>query len=135
MTAPLRLILPTLLVVLAFTGCKMRQSSRVADVPPPPTNYDMPTPPPATSADPFVVPTNNAPAPTAPTPVVAPVPLETPGATSGAAGGTYVVQKGETLWKIATKVYGDGQRWKDIAAANPGLNPNAIQAGQTITLP
>jgi nucleoid-associated protein YgaU len=28
------------------------------------------------------------------------------------------VEKGETLWSIATEFYGSGQRWRDILAAN-----------------
>jgi len=47
----------------------------------------------------------------------------------------YTVKKGESLWSIAESKYGDGHKWKQIAAANPKLNPNRVQAGQTITLP
>ncbi len=51
-------------------------------------------------------------------------------------GGTYQVQKGDTLWSISTKVYGDGQKWREIAAANPDLkDANAIREGQVINLP
>ncbi len=48
---------------------------------------------------------------------------------------TYVVQKKDTLWSIAKKVYGDGQRWKDIVEANPGLNPRKLHTGQKLNLP
>ena len=55
---------------------------------------------------------------------------------SASSGGTkYKIKKGESLWSIAQSHYGNGNKWKQIAAANPGLNPNKIQAGQTITLP
>ncbi|MFT3784821.1 MAG: LysM peptidoglycan-binding domain-containing protein [Tepidisphaeraceae bacterium] len=47
----------------------------------------------------------------------------------------YTIQKGDTLWKIAVAHYGDGQKWKAIADANPGLNGDKIQAGKVIVLP
>lgn len=56
-------------------------------------------------------------------------------ATPGTPGGTYTIQKGDTLWTIAVKVYGNGQRWQDIAAANPNANPNRLIVGQKLTLP
>ena len=53
-----------------------------------------------------------------------------------ASGGTrYKVKKGESLWSIAQARYGNGNKWKQIAAANPKIDPNRVQAGQTITLP
>jgi 5'-nucleotidase len=50
-------------------------------------------------------------------------------------GTSYKVKKGESLWTIAETRYGDGNKWKRIAAANPKLNPDKVQAGQTIVLP
>ncbi|MEA2711436.1 MAG: resuscitation-promoting factor RpfA [Phycisphaerales bacterium] len=50
-------------------------------------------------------------------------------------GKRYTVRKGESLWSIAEAKYGNGNRWKSIAAANPNLNPDRVQAGQTIVLP
>ena len=47
----------------------------------------------------------------------------------------YIVQKGDTLWKIAVSVYCDGQRYRDIEAANPGLVPNKMRVGQKLVLP
>lgn len=51
------------------------------------------------------------------------------------AGRTYTVRKGDTLWAIATNVYGDGQRWVDIAQANPSLDPAKMPVGREIVLP
>ena len=48
---------------------------------------------------------------------------------------TYTIKKGDTLWSIAKKYLGDGQRWRDIVAANPGLVPAKLRVGQKITLP
>ena len=50
-------------------------------------------------------------------------------------GGTYTVKKGDTFIKIAREVYGDPGRMKDIAAANPGVDPRKLKVGQTIVLP
>jgi 5'-nucleotidase len=59
-----------------------------------------------------------------------------PAAKKSASGGTrYTIKKGESLWTIAQAHYGDGNKWKRIAAANPKLNPDRVQAGQTIVLP
>ena len=48
---------------------------------------------------------------------------------------TYTVQKGDTLYKIARDHYGDGKKWSRIVAANPGLSPASLKAGQKLNLP
>lgn len=51
-------------------------------------------------------------------------------------GSTYTVEKGDTLWDIAERHYGDGSRWKDILEANPEIeDPKMIREGQEIVLP
>jgi 5'-nucleotidase len=52
-----------------------------------------------------------------------------------AGGSKYTVKKGESLWTIAQAKYGNGNKWKAIAAANPKIDPNHVRAGQTIVLP
>jgi len=47
----------------------------------------------------------------------------------------YTVHKGDTLWSIAVQYYGDGQRYRDIIKANPGLEPTKMYVGQQIILP
>jgi 5'-nucleotidase len=59
--------------------------------------------------------------------------VETPAATG--APGTYTIAPGDTLAKIAARLYGDATRWRVIANVNPGLNPNRLLIGQVIKLP
>jgi nucleoid-associated protein YgaU len=61
--------------------------------------------------------------------------VTTPPAPPATAGGTYTIKKGDTFIKIAREVYGDPSRMKDIAAANPGVDPRKLKVGQTIILP
>jgi hypothetical protein len=61
-------------------------------------------------------------------------------ARAGAAvsGTQYTVVGGDTLGKIAGKVYGDPSRWQQIYDANRGVigpNPNVIRVGQKLTIP
>lgn len=48
--------------------------------------------------------------------------------------GTYTVQKGDTLWAIARRLYSDGTRWKEIAHKNGIADPNTLQIGQVLIL-
>lgn len=50
---------------------------------------------------------------------------------------TYTVVSGDCLWKIAKKILGDGNRWREIYNLNTDKisNPNVIQPGQVLTLP
>lgn len=50
-------------------------------------------------------------------------------------GRTYTIRKNDTLWSLAQRFYGDGQKWVDIVDANPGINPKKLAVGQNITLP
>ncbi len=47
----------------------------------------------------------------------------------------YTVRKGDTLFSIARRVYGNESRWRDIAAANGITDGNRIYVGQEIVLP
>jgi nucleoid-associated protein YgaU len=52
-------------------------------------------------------------------------------------GGTYTVQKGDSLSKIAKQELGDGNAWKRIFEANRDVldDPDKIQPGQILKLP
>lgn len=47
----------------------------------------------------------------------------------------YVVKKGDTLWNIAKKYYGNGAQYTKIATANAIKNPNLIYPGQKLLIP
>lgn len=47
----------------------------------------------------------------------------------------YAVAKGDNLWDIAVRAYGDGYRWVDIAKANNLSNPDLIFSGNELNLP
>lgn len=52
-------------------------------------------------------------------------------------GNSYVVQKGDYLWKIALMAYGDGFQWTKIAEAN-GIDlaqADYIEIGQNLNIP
>ena len=56
---------------------------------------------------------------------------------SGGSARVYTVKRGDTLWAIAKKYYGNGAQYTKIYNANKGLmkNPNLIQVGWTLTIP
>ena len=54
----------------------------------------------------------------------------------GSSGGTrdYTVKSGDSLWAIAAREIGNGNRYKEIKSLN-GLSGNTIYVGQTLKLP
>lgn len=63
-------------------------------------------------------------------------PQSTTGGTSGET--TYTVKKGDNLWTLAKKFYGNGAQYTKIYEANRGVignNPNLIYPGQVFTIP
>ena len=68
------------------------------------------------------------PTPASPSPVWPPDRSEQPSAAAAdpdcpadaSAGRVYVVQEGDSLWRIADRELGDGHRWREIFAANQG---------------
>lgn len=67
----------------------------------------------------------------APPPVTVKVdPVPAPSSTT-----QYTIKSGDTLEGIARTQMGGGQKWQQIVAANPGLDPKALKIGQKITIP
>lgn len=63
-------------------------------------------------------------------PITTPVPNQTPTMPK-----SYTVVRGDSLWKIAVAVYGNGYRWSEIAQLNNLDNPDIIHAGNILQLP
>ncbi len=58
------------------------------------------------------------------------------GASVGAiTGGSYTVVRGDNLWNISVRAYGDGFGWTKIAQRNGLVNPDLIHAGNVFVLP
>lgn len=63
---------------------------------------------------------------------------ETAASPAPAASQTYTVVKGDCLWNIAKRFYGNGSKYSVIYNANKGIvggNPNLIYPGQVLTIP
>jgi nucleoid-associated protein YgaU len=50
-------------------------------------------------------------------------------------GTSYTVQKGDTLWSISEKAYGDGFAWHMIERANSITNPTSLEIGTKLKIP
>jgi nucleoid-associated protein YgaU len=50
---------------------------------------------------------------------------------------SYTVKKGDSLWRIASEVYGDGNRWRRILVANSDKleSERDLKAGMTLVIP
>ena len=128
----MRALLTTALVIgIVWTfGCKKQKTTEdLASVPP---NADFDAGPVYGSDD------IDTGAYTDPEPVRAqpePQPTITPPEPEPVAPRVHVVARGETLWRIAVRYYGDGQRWRDIVAANGNIDPKKLAVGQRLVLP
>lgn len=96
---------------------------------------------PVDDPEPAVVPANNPPArPLIETPRRPAQNSPTNPQTVPPSGGgrTHTVQKGDTLWNISMKYYGNGRRRADIVAANPGVlqdENSPLKIGTQIRIP
>jgi nucleoid-associated protein YgaU len=72
------------------------------------------------------------------TQAVSGTPVATTPATSAApvaATASYKIKPGDTLQGIAQRELGSANKWKDILAANPGINPNRLKIGMSLAMP
>ena len=68
---------------------------------------------------------------------VAVTPPSTPAAMPTGAGRIHVVQRGDTLFKLARQYYNDQSQWKRIYEANRSQipNQNVLKVGQKLMIP
>jgi len=50
-------------------------------------------------------------------------------------GNSYTVVRGDNLWKIAVRAYGDGYKWVELAKINNLKNPDLIHSGNVLIIP
>lgn len=55
--------------------------------------------------------------------------------TSRIEGNSYSVVKGDSVWEIAVRAYGDGFRFQEIVTANNLSNPSLIHPGNVLKIP
>ncbi len=117
-------------VALAVVGCSKKTvtpaaNSSITEVAPPPPIHNGITPAQPIAYEPMVAPMDD----------VIPAPVSGRGHASSGAGKTYVVKKGDTLWAIAQRSYGDGKQYRKILAANPSIKGDKVNVGQKIVIP
>ncbi len=122
------MIVSVSLVSAALAGCQKPAGTVVTEIPAAerPAGELAPSTQPAPSAEAWP-PEEPPPAETAPQPVLRPAPP--------AGERAYVVQPKDTLWSIASKVYGDPKRWKDIAKANDITDETKLPVGKVLKIP
>lgn len=50
-------------------------------------------------------------------------------------GNSYMVVKGDSIWEISVRAYGDGYQYQKIVMANHLTNPSLIFSGNKLTIP
>lgn len=50
-------------------------------------------------------------------------------------GKSYIVKNGDSLSRIAARELGSATRWTEIRDLNPGINPERLKVGDSLTLP
>ncbi|NKN37968.1 LysM peptidoglycan-binding domain-containing protein [Agrobacterium sp. a22-2] len=96
-----------------------------------------PLPQPAAPADQTAQAGTPAAPPSAPAPVVAGAPKTIEQAPLTESRNTVIIRRGDTLWQISRRVYGQGVRYTTIYLANEDqiANPDLIEPGQTFKVP
>ena len=108
------------LVLYGSDGPAWSSDTHTDDVPPPPVEAEVA---PAAVEEPAPAPAEEPAPPPPPPPPPAPAPR------------TYTVVSGDTLWAIAERFYGDGNKYPQIAEASGISNPDLIHPGQVVTIP
>jgi nucleoid-associated protein YgaU len=75
------------------------------------------------------------PAPSPQPPVVEPTPTAVPATPTPSSPISYTIREGDNLHLLALEFLGDSDRWPEIVAANPGMDPDLLVVGQEILIP
>jgi len=132
----MRVLTWTLVTVLAVgaIGCAQKKDEELPAIDPAEleATASSPEPMPAVTSTPAVE--VETPAAEVKTPAPTP-PLTTAKPIGG--GTTYTMQKGDTLYSLARRFYGDGKLWTKIADANKGTirDVTSIPVGTVLTIP
>lgn len=112
-------------MALMVVGCAQKKQEELPQIDP----ATIEAPPPV-DAKPAVVEVE-----TPPPAVPAVTKNQTPGTMAG--GQSYTVQKGDTLYSLAKRFYGDGKLWTKIADANKGKirDVSTISLGTVLVIP
>lgn len=76
--------------------------------------------------------------PVAPTVAASPEPVLNQAQTQSSepiSAATYTIMKGDNLWTISVRAYGDGYKWTQVCKENKLANCNLIYTGNTLILP
>lgn len=63
------------------------------------------------------------------------IPIDTDGLSTPPEPMYQFVQPGDTLWAIAARAYGHPYRWREIARANPDIDPRRLEIGARVLVP
>ena len=64
-----------------------------------------------------------------------PAPARESAAEAPSNGEGYAVRSGDSMWLIAQRTLGDGERWREIARLNPTVDANRLRVGQRLVVP
>lgn len=59
----------------------------------------------------------------------------TPAPVQDSVSGRCVVASGDSLWTIAKRLLGDGERWREIERLNPSIDPQRLRVGEMLAMP
>lgn len=134
-----RIVLAAALASLAVAGCKKAPQPEQTDVLAPPRPAGDLTPAggevtevpaagePAHATEPATLPPRVPPT-TTPPPTAAEAPPKPEVI-------TYTVKRGDRLWSLAVRFYGDGRQWKKIAEANDITDETKLPVGKVLVIP
>jgi nucleoid-associated protein YgaU len=131
-----RLVIPCVVILaLAFTGCRSKDKGDEMAMDQQSSDFYVTSP--TVESEPAYQPYDPSAAGSTPTPAYPTEAAATRLTATESTGRHHTVAKGDTLYSLARKYYGDQRRWRDIYEANRSLisDPNKIYVGQRLIIP